>query len=344
MSEHRETEENFISPKPADVIPPNIPSIPVTNTVHNYGRPCMKEGFISPKPADVIPPNIPSIPVTNTVNNYGRPCKENFQPDQRRTTEVKDEKYTTLQTVEDPMKTWIAPNESGWVNTSCGYNPEQVFESDLPSNFAAGNCEQDPNLRRFNENLFTQTIQPGVYTRSQVNEPINSNIGISFQQQFQPLTCKRNDSGLHYLNHDPRIIEPAIYEPNMALVDEVNEANVYDPRFYGYGTSYRSYSDPLLGQTRFAYDDINAIRMPNYITRSKIDFLPYADQYGPMKPGQEDGNPLTGDIRGLATTSTGNVAWLPRTLWEAIVVDAARLLVCNSILDRVLNSSSSRTA
>ena len=286
MSQHRETQENFMSPKPAGVIPPNIPSIPVTNTVNNFTS--VKEGFMSPKPAGVIPPNIPSIPVTNTANHVNQCGREN---------------YSTLETVDHPHGVMIAPNEPGWVNTSCGYNPEQVFDADLPSNMAAGNCEQDKNMKQYNEQLFTQTIQPGVYTRSQVNEPINANIGISFQQQFQPQTCKRDEKGLQYLNHDPRIIEPAIYEPNMALVNEVNESNVYDPRFHGYGTSYRAYTEPMLGQTRFAYDDINAIRMPNYVVRSKIDFLPYADQYGPMKPGQEEGNPLTGDIRGLAQDS-----------------------------------------
>lgn len=195
----------------------------------------------------------------------------------------------------------IRPNEPGWINTSCGYNPNQVYESNLPSNLPAGNCPQNPNLKQFNGKLFTSTIQPGVYTKTQVNEPINSNIGISFQQQFEPVTCQRDGDKLTYTQHDPRIIEPVEYEPNNA--EPVTESNVYDPRFNGYGTSYRSYTDPTVGQTRFMYDDVDAIRRPNYITRSKIDHLPYADSYGPMKPGQEFGNPATSDIRGLANDS-----------------------------------------
>jgi hypothetical protein len=208
-----------------------------------------------------------------------------------------------LTTKHPPKWAEVVPNEAGWVNTACGYNPEQVYDSGLPSNLPAGNCPQNPNLKQFNENLFTSTIQPGVYTRTQVNEPINANIGISFQQQFEPLTCKRDGDQVTYTQHDPRIIEPAEYEPNHAVIEPVTQANVYDPRFNGYGTSYRSYTDPLLGQTRFMYDDVDAIRRPNYITRNKIDHLPYADSYGPMKPGQEFGNPATPDIRGLANDS-----------------------------------------
>lgn len=51
------------------------------------------------------------------------------------------------------------------------------------------------------------------------------------------------------------------------------------------------------------YDDVNAIRMPNYLVRSKIDFESYADSYGPMKAGQPDGNDLTSNIRELTQES-----------------------------------------
>ena len=41
-----------------------------------------------------------------------------------------------------------------------------------------------------------------------------------------------------------------------------------------------------LGQTKFYYDDVDAIRMPNYITRSNIDHQPFADRYGPLPAGE----------------------------------------------------------
>jgi hypothetical protein len=58
----------------------------------------------------------------------------------------------------------------------------------------------------------------------------------------------------------------------------------------------------MLGNQKFYYDDINAVRMPNYVTRSKIDFLPMADQYGPMK--SEYGNEHNNFIKKMA-----NDAW-----------------------------------
>jgi hypothetical protein len=156
-------------------------------------------------------------------------------------------------------------------------------------------------MSQYNKNLFTQIVTPDNYSFNQVNEPINSNIGISFTQQFEPVTCKRDDKGLTYTLHDPRIIEPVSEIPQQQV--KPNYDNVYDPRFYGYGTSYRSYLEPVTGQTRFMYEDVNAIRMPNYVTRSKIDHLPYADHYGPMEAGSEMGNVHNPHIRYLAQDS-----------------------------------------
>jgi hypothetical protein len=199
-------------------------------------------------------------------------------------------------------ETVVVPNEPGWVNVACGYNPEQLFDAGLPTNLPVGNCPQDPVMKKYNDNLFTQTIQPGLYTRSQINEPINANIGISFNQQFPPTTCKTNEitGEVKYTEHDPRIIEPATVEPSLPRVAIATEANIYDPRFSGYGTSYRSYTDENTGQTRFYYDDIDAIRMPNYITRNNIDHQPFADQYGPLPPGDANGNKNNSNIRALA--------------------------------------------
>lgn len=196
----------------------------------------------------------------------------------------------------------IRPNESGWVNTTCGYNPKQVYESNLPSNYQAGNCEQTAEMKEYNKNLFTQNIQPDVYTRSEVIEPINSNIGISFTQQFEPTTVSRKDGkGLTYTEHDPRIYDPK--EKPRELPMGMTEADIYDPRFSGYGTSYRAYNDTNIGQTRFYYDDIDAVRMPNYLVRSNIDFASYADSYGPLNKYNKYGNIHNSDIRALAQDS-----------------------------------------
>jgi hypothetical protein len=128
--------------------------------------------------------------------------------------------------------------------------------------------------KKYNEDLFTETISPGNYKMNTRNEPINSNIGISIAEQFE--------------------------EPNYEMIEpfeNVNTSNVYDPRFYGYGTSYRGYVDKNLGQPRFYYDDVDAIRMPNYISRNKIDVMPFGDAYGPDNNG---GNQYHSNITALA--------------------------------------------
>ena len=203
-------------------------------------------------------------------------------------------------------------SDSGQINTQCGYNPSQLEIAGLPTNLPAGNCSQLPSMKEYNTNLFTQTIQPGVYTRNQINEPINSNMGISFTQQFPPTTCKTNmwSGEVNYTQHDPNIIEPVYQQPE---IPTINEANVYDPRFSGYGTSYRSYTDNNIGQTRFYYDDIDSIRMPNYIVRSDIDFAPFADSYGPIPGGDEFGNKHNADIRALANNAFLDASLTQRT-------------------------------
>jgi len=191
-------------------------------------------------------------------------------------------------------------DNQGLVNTSCGYNPSQI-KNGLPVNLAAGNCENTPEMRQYNENLFTQTIQPGVYVKNQVNEPINANIGISFTQQIPPTTCSAVDKyggEVIYTEHNPIDYKPQKQEKVRNL--SPSESNVYDPRFSGYGTSYRSYTDPLLGQPKFYYDDVDAIRMPNYICRNNIDNQPFADHYGSFN---EKGNSNHSNIRALANNA-----------------------------------------
>lgn len=242
-----------------------------------------------------------AIPMPNPLA-HTVPLTENYTPPSKQQTDKKEQyEYPYFKTSEVDGR-FVRTNGSGQVNTACGYNPEQLFTSDLPTNLPAGNCQQDPAMKTYNRNLFTQTIQPGMYTRNEINEPLNSNIGISFTQQFPPTTCYTDPitGEVNYIEHDPRIIEPAIAEPNLGVHTAVTEANTYDPRFSGYGTSYRSYTDDVTGQTRYYYDDVNAIRMPNYVVRSEIDHQPFADQYGPIPMGDSCGNKFNPNIRALA--------------------------------------------
>ena len=200
-------------------------------------------------------------------------------------------------------------NQYGLVNTERGYNPNQL-QSNLPSNLPVGNCEKEHEFNQYNNNLFTQNIQPDIFTKSEIIEPINSNIGISYTQQFKPTTYSIDKNGLMFTEHDPLLYNP----PQLPHNDvRITESDVYDPRFYGYGTSYRSYIEEVTGQPRFYYDDINSIRMPNYISRSNIDFANYADTYGPLNNLNKNGNPNTNQIRDLAQNSFLNSSLQHRT-------------------------------
>jgi len=167
-------------------------------------------------------------------------------------------------------------------NTNTEENFEFPYEINSKNNhinkedsFYYKDFKNNPQFKdKYKENIFKEIITPGKYQINERNEPINSNIGISLPQTFQ--------------EDEYDVIEP--YE-------NVNMSNVYDPRFHGYGTSYRGYFDKNVGQQRFYYDDINAVKMPNYITRNHIDTTPFGDSYGAL---DNEGNKYNSNIHALA--------------------------------------------
>jgi hypothetical protein len=185
-----------------------------------------------------------------------------------------------------------------------GYDPKQFQESNYPANLPMGNCARDPAFKEYNKALFSTPLQPGVTFTNQVAQPINSNIGISFQQQFLPRTYREQSNGnVEIVDHDPNFAPP--YEI-LEYPEEPKPENVFDPRFTGYGTSYRNYVDNVTGQPRFPYDDINAIRMPNYLVRSKIDNQPFAETYGPMQSSGQSLNEIRQKAQDVYIEDTTN--------------------------------------
>ena len=87
---------------------------------------------------------------------------------------------------------------------------------------------------------------------------------------------KNDYNGVTFIGHDPNVIEiPYKKSEEILPYDrQTHLDDIYDPRFTGYGTSYRSYLEPVTGQTRFYYDDIDAYKRPNYLCRSKVDHIP----------------------------------------------------------------------
>jgi len=155
------------------------------------------------------------------------------------------------------------------------------------------------------DNLLTQTLQPGVFQKSHVGEPIQSNIGISFTQDFVPTGVDQTDDRIKFTQFAPESVikRPTIQEQEIGQ----SAHNVYDPRFTGYGTSNRSYIDRM-GRPQYFYDDINAVTMPNFITRSNVDVFPWAGTYGPDV--EKDG---TDEYRQLANNAFTDSTILFRT-------------------------------
>jgi hypothetical protein len=184
---------------------------------------------------------------------------------------------------------------TGDIDDACGYDQSNL-DYNLPSNYSSTNCQRKNSMKELNDQIFTSTITPSVYYKNQIIEPISSNIGISFTQQIPSRKVSYDSDG----NKIYTAMDPRLYSPEREDRDERDDFpsnyDVTDPRTNGYGTSYRSYIDKLTGQPRFYYDDVEAIRRPNYITRSNVDFLNKADTYGPIKENNEEIN-VTENIR-----------------------------------------------
>jgi len=171
----------------------------------------------------------------------------------------------------------------------------------------------------YQDRLLTQTIQPGVYQKDLTCEPINSLIGITAPPQLHSNEVQKLPNGGLKLTELPYIgevnIRPSLGTPvdKLSLVPgsqpgsqlqppfdadqspfnkppgtfpDLTQSydNVYDPRLTGYGDQSRFYIDPMTGSPSWYYKDVESITKPNYITRSKVDTLPFADTYGPDKP------------------------------------------------------------
>jgi len=152
------------------------------------------------------------------------------------------------------------------------YNPG-FLDSGLPVNYKAGPAELSPALNQYNKELFTQHLQPGIPIQTHVVGTSHANASIGFAQQRAP-TTKDGDS---YIIHDPRNFP---YTPAPQETVRADISNIYDPRSGGYGTSYRNYIEPVTGQPRFYYDDIDSIRRPNFYAKNNIDFMTGAQKTG----------------------------------------------------------------
>ena len=110
---------------------------------------------------------------------------------------------------------------------------------------------------------------------------ILSNSGISRVDE-RPLYTSITDG--NSLLHVEKSRQNKKYEQDYITGDE--PSMIYDPRHVSYSDSSRAYVDKLLGQPKFYYDDVNAAKAPNYITRNKIDIYSFGEFNGRLKDPQ----------------------------------------------------------
>lgn len=159
-----------------------------------------------------------------------------------------------------------------------------------------------------NSRLFLQTIGPNEYSYSVDTTPINALAnGITYMPQRPPKFMDQvytRANGLTwpiYTRVDPQLIREdgmparlleqpvrgdwsANYANWLPPEGSINYEDIYDPRFTGYGPGTRAYSDVNLGQVQYYYSDVDVYRYPNFVTRSKIDFIEFTDPMGRVKP------------------------------------------------------------
>lgn len=159
-----------------------------------------------------------------------------------------------------------------------------------------------------NANLFLQNIQPNIYSYAVDTTPINSLAsGITYTPQiptrFRDQVYNSTDGLTYpiYTRIDPQLIRDqgvparlleqpvrgdwsAKYSGWEAAPGSYNYEDIYDPRYQGAGDPYRSYSDVMLGNVQYYYGDVDSYRIPNFVTRSKTDFIEFTNPQGKVLP------------------------------------------------------------
>ncbi len=170
------------------------------------------------------------------------------------------------------------------------------------------NAYTEKELMQTPRNLYLQSLGPNEYSYSDVTYPINNNLGISYTPVMPPRVKDQIINSTTYpwstqpLYHriDPQLIrenQPAGraqelptrspysaeytgYKPE----GTIDYNNIYDGKFTGYGSPFRSYTDVNTGQVQYYYSDIDAYRQPNFIVRNKVDHVDFKDPMDKVIP------------------------------------------------------------
>ena len=208
------------------------------------------------------------------------PIVENFQPNTYQTSSMNSKRTPSgMSSYDTSYPATVGSVYSGDLLARCGYDRDNLLYN-IPVNTSVGACDQRPEMASYNEALYSIAVQPDVYYRSQIQEPIGSNIGISFNQTLPITTQQMNADGSTTLtNMDPRTFKVA-QDPVSRDDDVLDITDIYDTRDTGYGPAYRGYVHELTGQPRWYYKDIDDVQRNSYISFNDIDILEKADKRG----------------------------------------------------------------
>ena len=220
-------------------------------------------------------------------NTCAQPVVENFQPNTYQTASMNSKKApNSMASYDTSYPANVGSVYSGDLLARCGYDRDNLLYN-VPVNTSVGACDQRPEMASYNEALYSIAVQPDVYYRSQIQEPIGSNIGISFNQTL-PITTQvmTRDGSTTLTNMDPRTFK--VVDESIPRHDEmIDVSEIYDTRDTGYGPAYRGYIHELTGQPRWYYKDIDDVQRNSYISFNEIDILEKADKRGIIADADE---------------------------------------------------------
>lgn len=255
-----------------------------------------------------------------------KPCARDVMP----ITRLAPMDHAPVEVTEDQQPSMVQPltmamQQQGFPQPAGKYKPQCTPVTDLLLPETSTMVYTDEFFNQPAARLFLQNIQPNIYSYSVDTTPINNLAnGITYTPQrppkFRDQVYNRPDGMTYpiYTRIDPQLIRDqgvparlleqpvrsdwsAKYSSWDPPAGSVNVEDIYDGRFTGYGDPYRSYSDVTLGNVNYYYSDVDAFRSPNYVTRSKTDFIEYVTPMGQVKPYYERTAGLN-DTRPLVAT------------------------------------------
>jgi len=161
----------------------------------------------------------------------------------------------------------------------------EVNNTSKPKKTVRFNLEDTSNNNKCGKS-FTTNIGSELTMNEEMIEPIDFNLSINqpFDETHKTTVFDKDKQKYIVIYHK----DEAKQKIDVFAKDckkQVNIDDIYDPRLSGSGSNERYYFDKNSDTIRYFYDDVNSIRKPNYLIRSHIDTVDFADSTGPYKEG-----------------------------------------------------------